>query len=59
VTYHRNYLNRLLRQLGFSLQKPLPQAIEQDQELVEAWLQQDWPRIKKVTAARRRNRVLG
>lgn len=59
VTYHRNYLNRLLRQLGFSLQQPLPQAIEQDQELVEAWLQQDWPRLKKVAKNRRRNRVLG
>jgi transposase len=59
VSYHRNYLNRLLRQLGFSPQKPLPQAVEQDKELVEAWLQQDWPRIKKVAAARRRNRVLG
>lgn len=59
VTYHRNYLNRLLRQLGFSPQKPLPQAVEQDKELVEAWLQQDWPRIKKVAAARRKNRSLG
>jgi transposase len=59
VTYHRNYLNRLLRQLGFSLQQPLPQAMEQDTELVEAWLQQDWPRLKKVAKNRRRNRVLG
>jgi len=59
VTYHPNYLNRLLRKLGFSPQKPLPQAIEQEQELVEAWLERDWPRIKKVAAARRRNRVLG
>jgi putative transposase len=59
VSYHRNYLNRLLRQLGFSLQQPLPQAIEQDKELVEAWLQQDWPRLKKVAKNRRRNRVLG
>lgn len=59
VSYHPNYLNRLLRQLGFSPQKPLPQAMEQETELVEAWLQQDWPRIKKVAAARRRNRVLG
>ncbi len=25
VTYHPNYLNRLLRSLGFSPQKPLPQ----------------------------------
>lgn len=59
VSYHRNYLNRLLRQLGFSPQKPLPQAVEQEKALVEAWLQQDWPRIKKVAANRRRNRVLG
>ena len=59
VIYHPNYLNRLLRRLGFSPQKPLPQAIEQEKELVEAWLQGNWPRIKKVTAARRKNRVLG
>ena len=59
VSYHPNYLNRLLRSLGFSPQQPLPQAIEQERELVEAWLEQDWSRIKKVVADRRRNRVLG
>lgn len=59
TNYHPNYLNRLLRKLGFSPQKPLPQAVEQEEELVKAWLQQDWSRIKKVAAARRRNRVLG
>lgn len=59
IAYHPNYLNRLLRNLGFSPQKPLPQAIEQEKELVQAWLHRDWPRIKKVAAARRRNRILG
>jgi transposase len=59
VTYHPNYLNRLLRKLGFSPQKPMPQAIEQEKELVEAWLLGDWPRIKKVTSSRGKNRVLG
>jgi putative transposase len=59
VSYHPNYLNRLLRSLGFSPQRPLPQAIEQERELVKAWLKQDWSRIKKVAAARRRNRILG
>ena len=59
VSYHPNYLNRLLRSLGFSPQKPLPQAIEQERELVKAWLEQDWSRIKKVAAARRRSRILG
>jgi len=59
IRYHPNYLNRLLRKLGFSPQKPLPQAMEQEKELVQAWLQRDWPRIKKVAAARRRNHILG
>jgi transposase len=57
VSYHPNYLNRLLDRLGFSPQKPLPQAVEQEEELVRAWLKRDWPRIKKVAAARRKNRV--
>ena len=53
VTYHPNYLNRLLDTLGFSPQKPLPRAVEQERELVKAWLERDLPRIKKVAAARR------
>jgi len=57
ISYHPNYLNRLLRNLGYSPQKPLPQAVEQEKALVQAWLQRDWPRIKKGTTARRRNRV--
>lgn len=59
VSYHPNYLNRLLHSLGCSPQRPLPQAIEQERALVEAWIEQDWPRIKKVAADRGRNRVLG
>jgi putative transposase len=59
ISYHANYLNRLLRNLGYSPQKPLSQAVEQEKALVQAWLQRDWPRIKKVAAARRRSRILG
>ena len=59
IAYHPNYLNRLLRKLGFSLQKPLPRAREQERELVKAWLTRDLPRVKKILAAQGRNRVLG
>jgi transposase len=59
VTYHPNYLNRLLNKLGFSPQKPLPRAVEQERELVKAWLERDLPRVKKVAAAVRRHRFLG
>ena len=57
VIYHQNYISRLLDEMGWSVQKPDPRAIERDEELILAWLKQDWPRIKKGTAARRRNRL--
>ena len=59
VSYHPNYLNRLLYRLGFSPQKPLPTAVEQERELVQTWLERDFPRLKKVAATRRRTRILG
>jgi transposase len=57
VSYHQNYISALLHELGWSVQKPDPRAIERDEELIQAWLDKDWPRIKKSAAARRRNRI--
>lgn len=57
VTYHPTYVARLLKQLGWSAQVPLPRAKERDEALIRAWLTHDWPRIKKSAAHRRRNRV--
>jgi len=57
VVYHHNYISRLLDDLGWSVQKVDPRAMEQDEELVRAWLSRDLPRIKKSAAARRRDRV--
>lgn len=59
VFYHVTYLSRLLKQLGWSPQVPLPRAKERDETLIRAWLRHDWPRIKKSAAARRRDRVSG
>lgn len=56
VHYHRDYISRLLKGLGWSVQKPDPRAIERDEELIQAWLEQDWPRTKKSAASRRRDR---
>lgn len=58
VRYHVNYISRLLTKLGWSLQQPLPRAVERDEDLIRAWLAQDWPRIKKGAALRRKHRVL-
>ena len=57
VAYHQNYISRLLDDLGWSVQKTDPRAIERDEELIRAWLSRDFPRIKKSAVARRRDRV--
>lgn len=57
VHYHPNYISRLLHELGWSVQKPETRALERDEALIRAWLSQDWSRIKKSAAARRRDRV--
>jgi putative transposase len=57
VVYHQNYISRLLDDLGWSVQKVDPRAMERDEELIRAWLSRDWPRIKKSAAARRRDHV--
>jgi len=58
VSYHRNHLAWLLDQLDWSVQQPLPRAAERDEDVIRAWLAQDWPRIKKGAAAWRRRGVL-
>ncbi len=41
-------IGRLLAQLGITSQKPLHQAIERDEALVQKWLKSEYPRIKKM-----------
>jgi transposase len=52
VTYHVDYLSTRLRDLGWTAQVPAVWADERDEELIQAWLDRDWPRIKKKLAAR-------
>jgi transposase len=47
VEYNANYLSVKLRSLGWTPQVPTPRPREREDELVEAWLKRDWPRIKK------------
>lgn len=58
VTYHPCYVSRWLRARGWSVQQPVPRAAERDEELIRAWLAQDWPRIKKSAAAQSRDHLL-
>jgi len=51
VRYHPAHVSRLLHGLGFSPQKPTRRAIERDEERIRAWIEQDWPRVKKTPRA--------
>jgi transposase len=41
-------VGRLMAQLGITPQKPLYQAIERDESLVQKWLKTEYPKIKKM-----------
>jgi transposase len=47
VKYHRNHVGKLLRQLGWSHQKPERRAIERDEEAIRKWKRDLWPKVKK------------
>jgi transposase len=47
VKFHINYFPTILKQLGWSVQRPTRRATERDEEAIERWAKRDWPKIKK------------
>jgi len=47
VGYHASQAWRILRQLGWSCQRPTGRALERDEEKIRRWKQKRWPEIKK------------
>jgi transposase len=47
VQYDISQVSRILHSMGWSRQKPERQARERDEEAIEAWRKDEWPRIKK------------
>lgn len=54
VSYHPGHVWYLLRDLGWSCQKPERRARERDEAAIAAWRKDDWPRIKKRPIASKR-----
>ncbi len=52
VRYHPAQVSRLVRELGWSLQKPVRQATQRDEAAIQAWREERWPALEK----RRRTR---
>src|SRR6202030_3175277 len=51
VRYHVAHVWRILRQLGWSCQRPTGRALERDEEAIRYWQRVRWPRLKKKRAA--------
>jgi len=59
VQYHPGHVWYVLRSLRWSSQKPQPRARERDEQAIERWRREDWPRIKKRPKERAKHRVPG
>jgi transposase len=51
VQYHVGHVWRLLRSLGWTWQKPEQRARERNEQAIQRWRVEDWPRIKKGASA--------
>ena len=47
VGYHPGHVWRILRQMGWSRQRPARRAVERDDEAIANWVKKEWPRVKK------------
>jgi transposase len=47
IAYHPGHVWRILRQLGWSCQRPSGRALERDEEKIQRWKKERWPALKK------------
>ncbi len=46
VRYHPAHISRLLRELGWSVQKPIRRATQRDEQAIAAWFAERWPALQ-------------
>src|SRR5271157_6631188 len=47
IAYHPSQAWRILRQLGWSCQRPTGRALERNEDKIRQWKQKRWPELKK------------
>ena len=57
VSYHKSHVSRLLKELGWTPQMPIARAIQRDEQEIERWRAEAWPRLK-VQACRERRALV-
>jgi transposase len=46
VKYHSAHVWKILRQLGWSCQRPTGRALERDEAKIQEWKKERWPEIR-------------
>jgi transposase len=52
VKYHHDYIGPLLRQLGWSVQRPIVRASQRDEAAIAEWVVTTWPELQKSPSGR-------
>lgn len=47
IRYHPGHVWKILRQMGWSCQRPAGRALERDEPAIRRWKKQRWPELKK------------
>jgi transposase len=47
VSYHHDHVGVMLKEMGFTHQKPMRRARERDEAAIQAWRRQTWPGLLK------------
>jgi hypothetical protein len=47
MSYHRDHGSRILRQIGWSVQKPIERATQRNEEAITHWKEHQWPALQK------------
>lgn len=50
VSYHQGHVWKILQSMGWSLQRPAKRPRERDDEALNAWRRERWPKVKKTPA---------
>jgi transposase len=56
VLYHKDHVSRLLKELHWTPQVPIRRALQRDEDAIEQWRKEVWPRLLR--QARRERRTL-
>ena len=57
VSYHKGHVSRLLKELHWTPQLPIARAIQRDEQEIERWRIEVWPRLKEEALQERRTSV--